>query len=297
MNRYANDWNTYSERWEGAYGTRYTDLGDEWCDDGTADRKWERWMLAAVAEPWLRKDARLLEIGPGGGKWTVRLASQVKDVTAFDVAVTMLDRTRARCAREGHDNVSCVLGNGDGLTGVRDDSMDIVFSYDVFVHIALEDTVAYLNEIARVLKPGGVAILHHAINDVKPAWDRIESHNDWYRDRANTLGQYYYYSQDALNRMYERAGLSVISTWSQYCTAIITVRKASETMVPSLERAIRVAATAGTPEALKAGIADLQRVAADAHAKALALSATLEQTKPGLGRYAVLQQLRRVFRG
>ena len=54
----------------------------------------------AVAEPWLRKDARLLEIGPGGGKWTVRLAPQVKDVVAFDVADTMLERTRARCARE-----------------------------------------------------------------------------------------------------------------------------------------------------------------------------------------------------
>ena len=297
MNRYANDWNTYSQCWNDNYGTRYTDLGDEWCDDGTADRKWERWMLSAVAEPWLRKDARLLEIGPGGGKWTVRLSPQVKDIVAFDVADTMLERTRARCAREDVANVSCVLGDGNGFTGVRDESVDIVFSYDVFVHIALEDTVMYLNEINRVLKPGGVAILHHAVNDVKPAWDRIESHNDWYRDRANTLGQYYYYSQDALSRMYERAGLAVISTWTQYCTAIFTVRKASETMVPSLERAIRSAAVAQTPEALKAGIAELQRVAAEAQAKASALAETLEQTKPGQGRYMALQQLRRIFRG
>jgi|SRR5436190_15633314 len=76
MNRYANDWNIYSRSWNKSYGKRYTNLGDEWCDDGTADRKRERRMLAAVAEPWLRKDERLLEIGPGGGKWTVRLAPQ-----------------------------------------------------------------------------------------------------------------------------------------------------------------------------------------------------------------------------
>jgi hypothetical protein len=54
---------------------------------------------------------------------------------------------------------------------------------------------------------------------------------------------------------------------------------------------------ATTPEALKAGIADLQRIAAEAQSKASALAVTLDQTKPGQGRYAVLQQLRRVFRG
>ncbi len=296
VNRYANDWNGYSEGWNERFGQRYSDLGDEWCDDGTTERLREQRLLATVAEPWLRADAQLLEIGPGGGKWTVRLAPRVAGVVAFDVAAAMIDRTRRRCAREGVTNVSFVLGDGNGLAAVPSRSVDIVFSYDVFVHIALEDTVTYVTDVARVLKPGGVAILHHAVNDVAPASDRIETYNDWYR-RGNTLGQYYFYSHDALRRMYERAGLAIVNTWTEYCTAVFTVRKMPDTIVPALEGAIRSAALADTSEKLDASIADLRRVATDAQERIARLTASLEQTKPGQGRYAVLQQIRRVFRG
>ena len=40
--------------------------------------------------------------------------------------------------------------------------MDAVWSFDVFVHVAPLDQVGYLGEIARVLRPGGVAAIHHA---------------------------------------------------------------------------------------------------------------------------------------
>src|SRR5262249_48050516 len=69
-NRYAKDWNAYSEMWQDHYGKRYEHLGDEWCDDGSEARHWERRLLAQAAEPWLSPRTRLLEIGPGGGKWT-----------------------------------------------------------------------------------------------------------------------------------------------------------------------------------------------------------------------------------
>jgi SAM-dependent methyltransferase len=36
-----------------------------------------------------------------------------------------------------------------------------VWSFDVFVHVAPRDQAAYLEEIARVLTPGGVAVVHH----------------------------------------------------------------------------------------------------------------------------------------
>jgi hypothetical protein len=36
-NRYAKDWNTYSQLWDAKYGARYIHLGDEWIDDHTAE--------------------------------------------------------------------------------------------------------------------------------------------------------------------------------------------------------------------------------------------------------------------
>jgi ubiquinone/menaquinone biosynthesis C-methylase UbiE len=59
-------------------------------------------------------------------------------------------------------NVEYLLTAGAALTGVADGSIDAVWSFDVFVHVAPVDQAAYLGEIARVLRPGGVAAIHHA---------------------------------------------------------------------------------------------------------------------------------------
>ena len=45
---------------------------------------------------------------------------------------------------------------------MEDGSIEAVWSFDVFVHVAPGDQVAYLGEIARVLAPGGTAVLHHS---------------------------------------------------------------------------------------------------------------------------------------
>ncbi len=48
------------------------------------------------------------------------------------------------------------------LTAVPDHSVDFVFSYDSLVHAEAEVLNAYTKEIARVLRPGGTAFLHHS---------------------------------------------------------------------------------------------------------------------------------------
>ena len=296
-NRYAHDWNGYSAEWERRFGARYRHLGEEWCDDGTAERQWEERLFAHSVAPWLTPATSALEIGCGGGKWTVRLAPRVRDLRVFDVAEAMLERTRRRVESDGLVNVTFHLGNGRDPLPCPAASLDLVFSYDVFVHIALEDTVAYVNEIARVLKPGGTAILHHAIGDVAPAWDRIESHNDWYRDRANTLGQYYYYSREMLDRMYDRAGLRVDSTWNDYCTSVVVVRKPADSAVPRLEQALRHAAIAAGPAALDDAARAITDLGHDMARTLESLAAALRQTPEGAERYRLVQQIRRFVRG
>ncbi len=38
----------------------------------------------------------------------------------------------------------------------------MIWSFDVFVHIAPDDVERYVAEFARILRPGGRAIIHHA---------------------------------------------------------------------------------------------------------------------------------------
>lgn len=238
-NRYAKDWNEYSKQWQQSFGSQYTHLGDEWNDDETPERKRDNLYFTVYAERFLGPDKTVLEIGPGGGKWTVRIAPKVKKMIVMDVAGEMLKRTKARCDSMGINNIEYILANGKDFNPVTDGSIDLFFSYDVFVHISLEDTWPYAQEMSRVLIPGGKGICHQAINTTPESWNRIEQNNDWYRFGAHTLGQYYYHSPEALRRMYERCGMHVfeqhIDVW--YCTSIF--EKMAPAIVPKLELLLR----------------------------------------------------------
>jgi ubiquinone/menaquinone biosynthesis C-methylase UbiE len=252
-----------------------------------AARESEQRLFALAVAPWLTPTARVIEIGPGDGKWTVQLAPLVGELVVVDVDQAMLDRTRVRVDAAGMQNVSCVAGNGRDLAPLSSDRFDLVFGYDVFVHIALEDTVSYIGDIARVLREGGVAVLHHAVNDVPPAWDRIESDDEAYQ----------YHSRAALDRMYGRFGLGIDSVWTDRCTAVVTARKPADSIVPRFEQALRLAASAADAGALHEAMRALTVVTGDLHDRVTTLVAALAATEPGPQRCATIQQIRRLVRG
>jgi cyclopropane fatty-acyl-phospholipid synthase-like methyltransferase len=47
------------------------------------------------------------------------------------------------------------------MHGIAEASVDLVFTFDVFVHLEPEGIGAYLHEIERVLRPGGTAVVHY----------------------------------------------------------------------------------------------------------------------------------------
>lgn len=77
-----------------------------------------------------------------------------------DISPNCLDACRGRLAGRGRVRTHVSLG-GDlpaDLTGL----VDAVWSYDCLVHVGRRECERYLLEIARVLRPGGVAVVHHA---------------------------------------------------------------------------------------------------------------------------------------
>jgi D-aspartate ligase len=99
--------------------------------------------------------APVLDIGAGAGVAAVALAGRGFDVTAVDSAVGMLELTKQRAAEEGV-SVSVVQGDAHGLP-ISDASVEAVVALGLLPWV--EDPVGVLKEFARVLRPGGVAVL------------------------------------------------------------------------------------------------------------------------------------------
>jgi ubiquinone/menaquinone biosynthesis C-methylase UbiE len=130
--------------------------GEEW----SASPEWKAALVAEVLEPYMPEGGTILEIGPGAGRWSEVLRNRAAKLIVVDVAERALELTRERLGADG--DVTYVRSSGSTLPGVPDSSVDAVWSFDVFVHIAPPDVASYLAEIGRVLRPGGTAVIHHS---------------------------------------------------------------------------------------------------------------------------------------
>lgn len=142
----------------------WTDLGEMW----TPDALWKRTIIEQTLAPFVRSDMTVVEIGPGGGRWTVEiLARGIRRLVLVDLAEKCLELCRQRFA--DRKEVEYHLNDGRSLPFLRDAEVDLVWSFDVFVHIDKPDTEAYFTEFARVLRPGGLGMIHYASLDRAPA--------------------------------------------------------------------------------------------------------------------------------
>jgi ubiquinone/menaquinone biosynthesis C-methylase UbiE len=142
----------------------WRDRGEEW----TISEEWKHALVSEILRPTMPEGGTLLEIGPGAGRWTEFLLESAQRVILVDVSARVLDLCRDRFGE--NESLSYVLGDGSTLPGVGDESVDGVWSFDAFVHIGPLDLASYLSEIERVLRPGGVGVIHHSSRRDLKSW-------------------------------------------------------------------------------------------------------------------------------
>ena len=136
----------------------WSQAGDEWSEWwGTARTQWVGCLLPRVF-PFL--NGRILEIAPGYGRWTQFLQAHCTSLIGIDLTPACVERCTERFAQ----NPNLEFRVNDGLTFpmVENGSVDFAFSFDSLVHAESDVLASYAKELARVLKPGGVAFIHHS---------------------------------------------------------------------------------------------------------------------------------------
>jgi ubiquinone/menaquinone biosynthesis C-methylase UbiE len=123
-----------------------------------ADLEQQRYRTHRHLPPWIasmQPGRSVLEVGCGIGLDSWRMAQSGLDVTAVDltqVGVTTAATRFARHALPGRFSVADA-----GSLPFQDSSFDYVYSFGVLHHAA--DTARCIEEVRRVLRPGGTALI------------------------------------------------------------------------------------------------------------------------------------------
>jgi SAM-dependent methyltransferase len=139
----------------------WTREGHEWSPGQTAaggEMLWWRSLLPRIASHLPAE--RILEIGPGFGRWTRHLLLLSEHLTAIDVTERCIEHCRERFEDSG--KFDGWTNDGESLEMVPDASVDFVFSFDSLVHAEASVLQGYLQQLAHKLKPGGTGFIHHS---------------------------------------------------------------------------------------------------------------------------------------
>ena len=120
-------------------------------------------VVKRYLRPYVTPDSVVLEIGPGGGRWTQFLVG-AREIVLVDLNKQFFRYLRKRF-RKHKSKLRFYQTSGYELAGIDAGSIDFVFSFGTFVHIEREGIDEYLGEIARVLRSGGTCTLQYADRD------------------------------------------------------------------------------------------------------------------------------------
>lgn len=171
-------------------------------DYPTIDAEPERWVLDRLRGA-LEPGATVLEIGAGAGLWTDALIGEAGAYHIVDFSERLLYEVIEHRFAGYQDRLHLHHDESAKLGGVADASVDLVFSYDVFVHFKSDLVHQFMDEIKRVLRPAGRALIHFATWNPSAIeeWRRSHrpeqagrhtamyfNHIDWLRHSARCIG-------------------------------------------------------------------------------------------------------------
>ncbi|MDB2236718.1 class I SAM-dependent methyltransferase [Halorubrum ezzemoulense] len=142
-----------------------------------------------------RSGGLALDVGCGNGRHTEALAARTETAVGLDLSRGLLAEATARARDRGFaDATAFVHGDATALP-VRDGAVDLAVYVATLHHLSPRSArVESLNELARVLAPGGVALVS-AWSTAHDRFDRDEGFDttvDWTLPGGETVPRYYH---------------------------------------------------------------------------------------------------------
>ncbi|CAM9669585.1 unnamed protein product [Chrysoparadoxa australica] len=177
-------------------------VGDEWSPRADLMEVVEQFIL-----PYITPSSCVAEIGSGGGRVASCLMGKVASMDCFDISQQML----ARC-KEALDGQETAAATATSFTLLKEpklpkkaaEAFDFVICFDVLVHVDLHIIYRYMQEIRRVLKPGGKAFISTANVCSEGGWNRFSTQTKY------TVGGFHFLCPQIIQQLVAKAGLKVV---------------------------------------------------------------------------------------
>ncbi|MBY0563502.1 MAG: class I SAM-dependent methyltransferase [Hyphomonadaceae bacterium] len=118
-----------------------------------------RRVVERFIKPHVGRDKVLLEIGPGGGRWTRYLIDNCKTLYAVDYHRELLDVLHENF---NHPHIVDIVNSGCDFPGVPAKEVDFLFTFGVFVHLDLDIIEQYLENMRAILKPDARVFIQYS---------------------------------------------------------------------------------------------------------------------------------------
>ena len=152
-----------------------------------------------------------LEIGPGGGRWTAELLRVAKHMHLVDISESVIEICRERY--KYYHNMDFHITDDASINFIPDNSLDLIFSWGVFVHISSGLVEKYVSQFAQKMTESGIAFIQHGnlgthvplnrSNVTKEWFDKmVERHGLTIRAQFGTSEGYYPEYKDGKERVY-----------------------------------------------------------------------------------------------
>lgn len=163
----------------------------------------------------------VLELAPGAGRHTEKLAQVAGTIHAIDLNEYALEQVRRRFQDyTGHCNLYFHRNEGSDLKMIADNNITFIYCWDAAVHFDKTVIRDYIKEFSRVLKIDGTGFVHHSNLGISAKTDiRINPH--W---RSNM-------SKELFEKYCKQNNLQIINqidlTWGEVTDCISVFRKKS----------------------------------------------------------------------
>lgn len=204
----------------------------------------------------------LLDVGTGDGLLAfgaLPLVGETGRVVFSDISSELLERCRGLASTMGvEDRCEFIEASADDLSGIADDSVDVVTTRSVLIYVRAKDKA--FAEFHRVLRPGGRLSIFEPINryfheqlgsywgfDVTGIEDLVEKLETTYHSNDDGSGPMMDFDERDLVKIAEKAGFSAVSldlevriepgSWFTSWEALL--KTAGNPLDPTLEESMR----------------------------------------------------------